>query len=199
MAHSSQFDTARVPAQAADQARTNSYRRPDLVARFGTDVSENYLRHLFPQRTSRNSVRIRASLEAGLARLGQCVRDQLRPRPRLLFATRFLAVSGPGRVRNGLVDVVPVSRTTSTAVTVWKGLAPILTALAVASVIAPVVRTFSTGLNQSLGQVRPFSLAHCRAPTTPGCGPRDQPPTNTRPTRHAGWVIRDDQQHLRLP
>lgn len=45
-------------------------------------------------------------------------------------------------------------------------------ALAVAVAAAPVLRGATAGLNRTLGPVWPFSLAHCLASASPGCGPR---------------------------
>lgn len=46
-------------------------------------------------------------------------------------------------------------------------------ALAVALLFAPVVRSATGDLNQSLGRVGPFASVRCHAPTSPGCGPAD--------------------------
>ena len=48
-------------------------------------------------------------------------------------------------------------------------------ALLLASVAAPVVRTVTSELSQSVGQTWPFSLEQC-AQTSPGCQPAGQRP-----------------------
>ncbi len=43
--------------------------------------------------------------------------------------------------------------------------------LAIAMAGAPLIRSATAELNRSAGIAWPFSLAHCRAADTPGCGP----------------------------
>ena len=62
---------------------------------------------------------------------------------------------------------------------------------------APAVRAFTAELNQSIGLAWPFSLAHCRAPSTPGCGRHDPRPASIgRAGLHAGWLAPGHQRDL---
>lgn len=56
------------------------------------------------------------------------------------------------------------------------GLVWVVSVLLAVAVIAPIIRGVTVGLNHSLGQVWPFSHAHCVAKTTPGC---DEGPSRT--------------------
>lgn len=49
------------------------------------------------------------------------------------------------------------------------GLLSVAAAFAVALVLTPVVRSVTIGLDHTLGQAWPFSLAHCHVRATPGC------------------------------
>lgn len=42
-------------------------------------------------------------------------------------------------------------------------------ALAIAFLAAPVVRTVTSEINDTVGRAWPFALARCSAPATPGC------------------------------
>ena len=52
----------------------------------------------------------------------------------------------------------------------WRPLSQIVFGLLFAIWVSGVVRSATVQLNQTLGLVWPFSLAHCRVAATPGCG-----------------------------
>ena len=57
-------------------------------------------------------------------------------------------------------------------------------ALGFALIMAPVVRSVTGELNDTVGRVWPFSLARCVSPATPGCGPGMDRSAEGRPGAH---------------
>lgn len=57
-------------------------------------------------------------------------------------------------------------------------------ALGIALVMAPVVRSVTGELNNTVGRAWPFSLARCVSPATPGCDPGMERPAEGRPGTH---------------
>lgn len=57
-------------------------------------------------------------------------------------------------------------------------------ALGLALIAAPVVRTLTSELDNSVGRAWPFSLARCASPATPGCGDAAMQAADGRPAWH---------------
>lgn len=61
-------------------------------------------------------------------------------------------------------------------------LGPIAVGLAIALAAAPVLRGITAELTRTVGAVPPFRMAHCVAPSTPGCNEAER--KQIAPARH---------------
>jgi len=59
-------------------------------------------------------------------------------------------------------------------------------ALGLALVAAPMVRTVTSELNDTVGRAWPFSMARCALPTVPGCRGMAARPAAEQQTAHLG-------------